>query len=229
MNPLQHKIIVTKPCQEAWSSMTKTDNGRHCKSCDKLVIDFSILSDDEIRDFFFKNSNNPVCGRFHKNQIDRITIYIQSYVLKKPIPQWKKFLIIFLVCFGSNLYPFDTIVESKSGLYAQSSSNKQVRGKINHKHNRKKIKRVKETEIIFDPQSEILMGFTQAIPLPAAIPILNIPNTKIDSAINSDTLLSELAVEKENSRKKKSPIKPNSENNNEYILPTRLKYRRRKP
>lgn len=231
MSSVQHKLIVSKPCQETWTSMTQTDNGRYCKSCDKVVIDFSILSDDEIGTFFLKNISSPVCGRFHTNQIDRIRIYIPSHVLNKRIPYWKKFLIIFLVCFGSNLYPFDTILDSKPSLYAQSSSNKQVRKKINYKHTRKKIKRVEEATFTPDPQIEIMvLGFTQVIPSPAAIPILTIPSIKMDYApTNSDSSSYETALEKENGGQKKSPNKPNSENNKEYTLPARLKYRRKKP
>jgi hypothetical protein len=231
MSSSQHKLMVTKPCQEAWGSMTHTDNGRHCKSCDKLVIDFSILSDDEISSFFSKNINNPVCGRFHKNQIDRISIYIPTYVLKKPIALWKKFLIIFLVCFGSNLYPFDTILGSNPGLYAQTSSKKQVRKKINYKHKKKKIRLFRELTFILDPQIDIMfMGFTQIIPASATLPILTIPAIKMDPPLkNSDTLSSETSLEKENEEQKKSPNKPHSENSKEYILPARLKYRRKRP
>ena len=119
-----HKLIVTKPCQEDWNSMMPADSGRHCKSCDKIVVDFSVLNDDEIKTFFITNYNNPVCGRFKKSQIDRIRIYIPSHVFNKPIPFWKKFLIIFLICFGNNLYPFDIIIGNSPDLYAQSVANK---------------------------------------------------------------------------------------------------------
>lgn len=154
MNAIQHQLRVTKPCQETWSSMTEKGNGRHCNSCDKIVIDFSILSDDEIKAYFLKNINKSVCGRFHKNQIDRIKICISPFVLNKSIPFWKKFLIIFLVCFGSNLYPFDTILHSKSNLYAQSPSNKKLRKKVNYKFTKKKIKKIKEVSFIFEQWTE---------------------------------------------------------------------------
>src|SRR5438552_3030565 len=123
MSSLSNKLVVKKPCQERWSSMANAGNGRHCKSCNKIVIDFSVLSDDEISTFFLSNSHNPVCGRFHQSQIDRIKISLPSDVLDKRIPYWKKFLVIFLICFGSQLYPFDLVLHDHSNLYAQSSVN----------------------------------------------------------------------------------------------------------
>ena len=211
--------------------MTEAENGRHCKSCDKIVIDFSVLSDDEVRSFFLKNSSKPVCGRFHKNQIDRIRIHIPSYVLNKPLPYWKKFLIIFLVCFGSNLYPFDTFINSTPGIYAQSSSDKPARKKINNKLPKKKIWLIKEVTVKLAPQCEsIIMGLTQTVPAPPFVPALAILTGKVDSSpTDSVTISPETTNDKEYGRRKKPSNKPNSEDSREYILPARLEYQRRKP
>ena len=231
MSPSSHKIVVTKPCQQAWSSMIEADNGRYCKSCDKIVIDFSVVSDDEIRSFFLKNSSDPVCGRFHKSQLDRIRINIPSYVLRKPIPFWKKFLIIFLICFGSNLYLFDTFVNGKPALYAQSSSKKPARKKI-HTHRTKNIMRFTEIpiEVNLPREDMFTMGATITRPSNEIVYARDIPDIKTDSSpTNSDTLLSRTAPGNGNTGRKKSPGKQNSENTNAYILPPGLKYRRRKP
>ena len=104
--------------------MTDAESGKHCKSCNKVVTDFSILDDAEIKNFFLKAGDQPVCGRFKSSQLDRVKIYIPTYVFSKPIPYWKKFLLIFLICFGNNLYPFDVIVGSKTSLYAQTAAPK---------------------------------------------------------------------------------------------------------
>jgi hypothetical protein len=75
----------------------------------------------------------------------------------------------------------------------------------------------------------MVSGYTQVIPSAAAIPILTIPSIKMDYApINSDSSSYETAIEKENGGQKRSPNKPNSENNKEYTLPARLKYLRKK-
>jgi hypothetical protein len=226
MSSASHKLVVTKPCREEWSSMTNADSGRHCKSCDKIVIDFSVLEDNEIRAFFLKNNHNPVCGRFHKSQVDRIRISVSSDVLNKQIPYWKKFLIIFLICFSSNLYPFDVIMSDHPNLYAQSSTNKAAR----KKHNSKRAKKIKIADVVCNPGTEIMiLGFTQSLPAAAIMPILNIADVKARSEEGkSKPLSSDTLQASENRKQKNSPGQPKSENNNECILPAAVKYRRKR-
>jgi hypothetical protein len=84
--------------------MLPVQNGRHCSSCNKNVVDFTILSNEEIIQFFATNKDKPICGRFQKNQIDTIRIEIQEDLLYAYISSWKKFLILFVVCFGYQLF-----------------------------------------------------------------------------------------------------------------------------
>jgi hypothetical protein len=39
------QINIPKPCHENWHSMTPKEQGRFCGSCDKIVVDFSKMSD----------------------------------------------------------------------------------------------------------------------------------------------------------------------------------------
>lgn len=63
-------LSVPTPCDENWSQMTCTAAGRHCSSCNKTVVDFSILSDAAIF-AVIANSNGAVCGRFSDDQLQR--------------------------------------------------------------------------------------------------------------------------------------------------------------
>jgi len=63
------KISIPKPCHENWNEMLPEEKGRFCLSCQKCVLDFTKLSDDEI----LKSLEKPnQCGRFSNQQLERI-------------------------------------------------------------------------------------------------------------------------------------------------------------
>lgn len=63
-------VYIDEPCHEDWNKMTPADKGRHCTSCAKIVIDFSIMSDHEIV-AYFKQSKTSTCGHFKAGQLNR--------------------------------------------------------------------------------------------------------------------------------------------------------------
>ena len=62
------RIEIPKPCHENWSEMTTNEQGAFCKSCQKTVVDFSQLADNQIV-AFVKNNQNGFCGRFTNQQL----------------------------------------------------------------------------------------------------------------------------------------------------------------
>ena len=72
-------LSLPKPCNEDWDKMTPVEKGRFCASCQKTVIDFSTMTDDEIIRIYKKAGDKPPCGNFHESQLDRELI-----PLKKP-------------------------------------------------------------------------------------------------------------------------------------------------
>ena len=66
-------INITDPCTEAWNEMLPESNGRFCLSCQKKVIDFSLLSDNEILQTL-KTAGKNCCGRFETSQLDRLVM-----------------------------------------------------------------------------------------------------------------------------------------------------------
>ncbi len=103
----QYKILITKPCTKNWDTMQPTEVGRHCNSCKKDVVDFSVLSDDEVKNYLIKNIGKETCGRFYNHQIDRIKIVLPQNILHSKIARWKKFLVVFMICFGVQLFSID--------------------------------------------------------------------------------------------------------------------------
>ncbi len=71
-----YKITIPKPCTKDWDQMTKTDQGKHCSSCNKVVIDFTKMKNDEIISILLKNKGKKVCGNFYNTQIERPLKYI---------------------------------------------------------------------------------------------------------------------------------------------------------
>lgn len=63
-------VYIPEPCHENWNNMLPAEKGRFCNACAKQVIDFSMMSDTQIIDYF-KNSTGRVCGRFAEDQLQR--------------------------------------------------------------------------------------------------------------------------------------------------------------
>jgi hypothetical protein len=62
------------------------ENRRHCASCNKVITDFSGMSDEELLRYFRKNGN--LCGRFSPMQLNRI---IEQPQQEKRL--WSKLLV----------------------------------------------------------------------------------------------------------------------------------------
>ncbi len=95
-----YKLDIEKPCNQDWSSMTKTKNGKFCSNCSKTVIDFTLLTDNEIIQIIDKKSD-MICGRLSKQQLNRL---IET---KKQTNNSKLFKTLTgLVLFGTTLNSF---------------------------------------------------------------------------------------------------------------------------
>lgn len=63
-------LSLPTPCDQSWNEMRPVSGGRHCSSCSKTIIDFSLLTDVEIF-AAIHNSKGTVCGRFSDDQLNR--------------------------------------------------------------------------------------------------------------------------------------------------------------
>ena len=64
------KLTIPEPCHENWQNMQSNNEGRHCMSCQKTVVDFSLMTDKEILDYVTSKGDN-LCGRFDPHQLNR--------------------------------------------------------------------------------------------------------------------------------------------------------------
>jgi hypothetical protein len=68
------KISIPKPCFEGWDNMTPNEQGRFCTNCAKTVVDFSVMNDEAVQQYFISNYEQKICGRFKNIQLQRIVI-----------------------------------------------------------------------------------------------------------------------------------------------------------
>jgi hypothetical protein len=68
------KITIPEPCHERWDKMTPTEKGAFCQSCEKEVMDFSGLQQEDIAYYFKYKDEGKTCGRFTKAQLNQTYI-----------------------------------------------------------------------------------------------------------------------------------------------------------
>lgn len=88
--PKYLNIEIPNSCHENWNGMQPNQQGRHCLSCQKTVVDFTAMGDAELINFFTKKKEN-VCGRFFNEQLNRDILIPQKKY------NWFKLLIRFTI------------------------------------------------------------------------------------------------------------------------------------
>jgi hypothetical protein len=63
------QIRIEDPCSESWDQMQPKEQGRFCSSCKKMVVDFTLMSDQEVLNWF-ATPPGSVCGRFREGQLN---------------------------------------------------------------------------------------------------------------------------------------------------------------
>ncbi|MBL3657249.1 carboxypeptidase-like regulatory domain-containing protein [Fulvivirga sediminis] len=67
----QLKLSVAQPCSQNWSEFTPTERGGFCDQCQMEVIDFTQMTEDDIKNYFTSlTSNKRVCGRLKTPQLN---------------------------------------------------------------------------------------------------------------------------------------------------------------
>jgi len=95
-------LSIPKPCHENWNEMSPREQGAFCQVCSKTVVDFTSMSDEEVKNYFLNRSGQKTCGRLRNDQLVSHSNLL-PHVLEASIPFWKKFLAIVFILFGTFL------------------------------------------------------------------------------------------------------------------------------
>jgi hypothetical protein len=96
----QIQFSIPEPCTVPWNGMTAVDKDqRYCPSCEKVITDFSKMSDDELM-LHFRHSGGKTCGKYSKEQLNRpINLLPEKSTNAK---WWKIAALIPLTLFGKH-------------------------------------------------------------------------------------------------------------------------------
>ncbi len=98
-SPIQ--FTIPEPCHVPWKGMTPVDqHQRHCSSCERVIVDFTKMSDDELM-LHFRHSGGNTCGRFSKSQLNRPFFPLPEKTEKAK--WWRVLALIPLTLFGKSV------------------------------------------------------------------------------------------------------------------------------
>ena len=79
------QLSIPEPCHENWQQMTLTTQGRFCNACAKEVVDFSMMTDMQVLNYFTTGTNEKVCGRALPEQLNgTISLVAFSFIVQLP-------------------------------------------------------------------------------------------------------------------------------------------------
>jgi TonB family protein len=97
-----NRFSVSNPCHENWNGMVPKENGRYCTSCQKIVVDFTKKTEQEIIEYISANSGRKMCGTFINSQLnDQIKDQKKEYTIR--------FLAAVLLVFGMSLFSCQSV------------------------------------------------------------------------------------------------------------------------
>lgn len=70
MSKKKIQLNIPEPCHKKFTEMIPAQGGSFCDSCEKIIVDFTNMTDNEIANTFIKNKRK-ICGQFRKDQLNR--------------------------------------------------------------------------------------------------------------------------------------------------------------
>ena len=98
---MNDRLKIETPCHEDWTKMSPNKEGRHCGLCDKTVVDFTVMSQEEITNYLTNNSKAQICGRILAPRKKESKIQIKLNQLYKNIERQIRFKPLRMSLLGS--------------------------------------------------------------------------------------------------------------------------------
>ena len=98
---MNDRLKIETPCHEDWTKMSPNKEGRHCGLCDKTVVDFTVMSQEEITNYLSHNSKTQICGRILVTRKKEPKIQIKLNQLYKNIEDKIRFKPLRISLLGS--------------------------------------------------------------------------------------------------------------------------------
>lgn len=113
------EVRIENPCGEDLSKMKPTQRGKFCSACQRDLVDFTKLPDQEIIKIFHQ-TNGDVCGWFRPDQLER-PLAVQHEVSS---PNYLKFAasMLLTMALGNSLAQDSTSTVSNDGIEFQEES-----------------------------------------------------------------------------------------------------------
>lgn len=182
-------LSIPEPCHEKWNKMSPSEQGRFCGACQKQVVDFTSMTDQELQSFFLKKNEGNVCGRFVNAQLNR-----DIQIPKKKLP-WAKYVI--QVAIPAMLYSTKAAAQGEVKVKGDTivvRSEEMIMGKINPNRPLTNCENPKDTPA--KPQPVPIFGIvTDVNGNPLSNVTVNIKRTGISTLTDSSGMYS-LLVEK---------------------------------
>jgi hypothetical protein len=226
--------------------MQPSEGGRYCSHCSKTVVDFTQMSDAAIQQYFIQRQGEGVCGHFKAVQLQRIRITLPGYVLEKRLKGWQKFLVVFLVCFGSHFMGIDVLWggnDNGNALYAQTVKPKGVAKAKKKKFKKRDLQSYisiainrniwpEDVVVTTLDGAPVVYGFTVTKPEPSyEFPKWNTCEPAIDSSTGEGNINNgpNLATQTNNQHDKETPPQNVPWQRKEYLLPLVGHKRKKRP
>ena len=97
--PIQ--LSIPTPCQQRWEAMKIAKDGRYCGNCQKTVVNFAAINDQQIAAYFSSQPINSVCGRLNVNQLNRNLVAVPDAPNHSLKQRWLGFITAGLVSWST--------------------------------------------------------------------------------------------------------------------------------
>ena len=84
------RLSIPTPCTQDWEAMAPAGQGRHCAACQKVVVDFSRMTDEELVTWMQTRAGQEICGRLETGQLGRELVSALPLVRKQPWWSWAR-------------------------------------------------------------------------------------------------------------------------------------------